>query len=75
MIREIRFLNPAELSILSERRVYPPYGVEGGRSGEKGENLLKKADGTVIDLGSRRAMQVEKNDSVVIKTPGGGGYG
>ena len=75
VIREIRFLKPAELSILSERRVYPPYGVEGGRSGEKGENLLKKADGTVIDLGSRRAMQVEKNDSVVIKTPGGGGYG
>ena len=75
VMREIRFLKPAALSILSERRVYPPYGVEGGHAGEKGENLLKKADGTVTDLGSRKAFQVEKDDSVVIKTPGGGGYG
>ena len=28
-----------------------------------------------MDLGSRKVMQVEKDDSVVIKTPGGGGYG
>ena len=73
--REIRFRKPATLSILSERRVYPPYGAEGGHAGEKGENLLKKADGTIRDLGPRKVIKIAKDDSVVINTPGGGGYG
>jgi 5-oxoprolinase (ATP-hydrolysing) len=73
--RKMRFLKPATVSILSERRVYPPYGAGGGRSGKKGENLLKKAAGGITNLGPRKVINVEEGDSVIIKTPGGGGYG
>ena len=74
-IREIKFLKPAALSIISERRVYAPYGMAGGKPGGKGVNLLKKANGDISKLSHRVTMKVNKGDSVIIKTPGGGGYG
>jgi 5-oxoprolinase (ATP-hydrolysing) len=73
--REIRFLRPATVSILSERRVCPPYGLNGGGPGARGENILIRADGSEERLGHRAVLRVGKDESVVIKTPGGGGYG
>jgi N-methylhydantoinase B/oxoprolinase/acetone carboxylase alpha subunit len=75
VIREIQFLKPASVSILSERRVYAPYGMKGGCSGKRGFNFHKKADGRTIPLGHREVLKVETGDSVIIETPGGGGYG
>lgn len=75
VIREIRFLKPATVSILSERRVYPPYGVKGGEPGKKGRNLYKKIDGKTVTLGHREILKVDKDESLIIETPGGGGYG
>ncbi|HMK49067.1 MAG TPA: hydantoinase B/oxoprolinase family protein, partial [Thermodesulfovibrionales bacterium] len=75
VVREIKFLKPATVSILSERRVFAPYGIEGGEDGQKGLNLLKKSDGNLQELGPREVFRVDKDDSVIIKTPGGGGYG
>lgn len=73
--REIRFLKPAEVSIISERRCLAPYGLKGGSSGSRGENLLKGVDGKETALGHRAFVRVEAGSSIVIKTPGGGGYG
>jgi 5-oxoprolinase (ATP-hydrolysing) len=75
VIRELRFLKPATVSIISERRVYSPYGAKGGDAGKKGLNLLKKADGETRALKHRDVLKAETGDSIVIKTPGGGGYG
>jgi 5-oxoprolinase (ATP-hydrolysing) len=75
VIREIRFLKPATVSIISERRKYPPYGIRGGQAGTTGENILKRADGKEKLLGHRVVLKVQKNESIIIKTPGGGGYG
>ena len=75
VIREITFLKPATVSILSERRVFEPYGIKGGGPGQKGLNLRKKPDGSTQILGHREVLSMDKNDSVVIETPGGGGYG
>jgi 5-oxoprolinase (ATP-hydrolysing) len=75
IIREIRFLKPAAVSILSERRVYAPYGMAGGEAGRCGVNLMRKQDGRTITLGHREVFNVESNDVIVIETPGGGGYG
>lgn len=52
-----------------DKWVSPQYGAERGQSGEKGENVLKKADGSITDLGSRKVIQGVKNDSVIIKRP------
>jgi 5-oxoprolinase (ATP-hydrolysing) len=75
LVREIRFLNPATLSIISERRVYSPYGIQGGAPGKKGVNLLKSVNGEIKRLGHREVLNVERDESVIIKTPGGGGFG
>ena len=74
-VREIRFLQPRLVSILSERRNYPPYGMAGGLPGAKGKNILLKADHTRKRLGGKAELMVRKNDTIIIKTPGGGGYG
>jgi 5-oxoprolinase (ATP-hydrolysing) len=39
VIRDIEFRIPVTVSILSERRVYHPYGLEGGQDGQCGLNV------------------------------------
>lgn len=39
VIRDIEFRIPVQVSILSERRVYHPYGLEGGEDAKTGQNL------------------------------------
>jgi 5-oxoprolinase (ATP-hydrolysing) len=75
VVREIRFLEPATVSIISERRVHPPYGIQGGEPGKKGANLLKKANGDMKRLSHREVLKVDQDDSIILETPGGGGYG
>lgn len=75
LIREIEFLKPLTAAILSDRRVYPPYGLEGGSPGERGKNSLIKKDGAIIDLGGKNEFQAQPGDRIRLLTPGGGGYG
>lgn len=72
--RDIQFLVPAEVTVLSERRVTAPYGLNGGEPGGRGENLLER-DGQVRDLGGKASVQVEPGDVVSVRSPGGGGWG
>lgn len=48
VVRDIEFRIPLQVSILSERRVYRPYGLKGGEDGQCGLNLwvrrVEKAD-------------------------------
>ncbi|RDA93723.1 hypothetical protein CP533_0211 [Ophiocordyceps camponoti-saundersi (nom. inval.)] len=39
VVRDLEFRIPLQVSILSERRVYRPYGLEGGEDGECGLNV------------------------------------
>ncbi len=64
----------ATLSLQSDRRKYPPKGLQGGENGRAGENYILR-NKTRIDVPSKITMQLEKGDVVVIETPGGGGYG
>lgn len=74
-IREILFLRSRKASIVSERRRYPPYGLAGGSPGVRGRNLLIRSDGSRRELGGKAQLTVKRGDRIVIKTPGGGGYG
>lgn len=74
MVREIEFLTPLQVSILSERRVYPPYGLKGGQSGACGENTLIRADGSTLRLGGKDTAAMQPGDRIRILTPGGGGW-
>jgi N-methylhydantoinase B len=74
IVREFEFLGPALVNILSERRKFAPYGLEGGRPGKMGENTL--IQGRVRrSLGSKASFHVNKGDLLRVETPGGGGYG
>lgn len=76
VIREIEFWRPMEVGILSERRSYRPYGLEGGESGLSGLNLLyRAAEQRTINVGAKNSFTVLAGDRVRILTPGGGGFG
>ncbi|CAM2705572.1 unnamed protein product [Rotaria socialis] len=73
--RRILFRRSMTLSILTERRVYQPYGLCGGENGQCGKNLLKRVDGRVINLGGKSSVPMKPGDTFILLTPGGGGYG
>ncbi len=75
LVREIEFLKPLNVAILSERRVYAPYGLKGGEPAALGENWFVKKDGTSLNLGGKNEISVQPGDRIRILTPGGGGYG
>ncbi|KAJ5117008.1 hypothetical protein N7456_001356 [Penicillium angulare] len=80
VIRDIEFLAPMQCSILSERRVHRPYGLEGGEYAQPGLNHWITRDGETgeerhINIGGKNTVSVKTHDRVVIMTAGGGGWG
>jgi 5-oxoprolinase (ATP-hydrolysing) len=75
VIRHIRFLEPMTAAILSNRRTTDPFSLAGGQPGECGVNRLERTDGSNETLPSSAETEVEAGDSIVIETPGGGGFG
>ena len=75
LVREIEFLTPLNVAILSERRVFSPYGLQGGGNGARGRNTFIRADGRKINLGGKNEIKANPGDRLRIETPGGGGYG
>ena len=75
VIREIRFLEPMNVSILSNRRRLAPFGLKGGGDGQPGRNYVIRAGGEVEQLKATAEAQLQTGDRFVVETPGGGGYG
>jgi N-methylhydantoinase B len=65
----------ATVSLLAERHVARPRGVEGGGHGAPGRHMLISADGTERKLPAKTTIVLHSGDAVVIYTAGGGGYG
>lgn len=74
VIRRLKFLKRSVVSILSERRQFSPYGLNGAQSGKKGQNLLITPNGKIEKLNGKVKLEVGAGDIVSIETPGGGGY-
>jgi N-methylhydantoinase B/oxoprolinase/acetone carboxylase alpha subunit len=74
IIREYEFHVPTQVTIISERRKFAPYGAQGGKNGKKGKNILI-SKGKKIPLSSKVNIKVLPGDVLRIETPGGGGYG
>jgi 5-oxoprolinase (ATP-hydrolysing) len=74
--REIEFLEPVELSVIANRRNSAPYGAAGGKDGDMGKNLFKRSGSpTFEEQSSCFQLQANPGDTVLILTPGGGGFG
>jgi N-methylhydantoinase B len=68
--RRIRVLEPATLSLLTDRRRHAPAGKAGGGPGACGENLLDD-----VPLPPKYTVELHANQTVSVLTPGGGGWG
>ncbi|MFD5426634.1 hydantoinase B/oxoprolinase family protein [Streptomyces sp. NPDC127084] len=75
VVRRIRFLEPMTVTLLTGHRRVAPYGMAGGEPGERGANAVERADGTVEELRGVDSVEVGAGDVLVVRTPGGGGYG
>jgi N-methylhydantoinase B/oxoprolinase/acetone carboxylase alpha subunit len=79
VVREIEFLSEQiQVSILSERRVFRPFGMQGGEDAKSGLNVwVRNQDGKQrkINLGGKTTAKFHRGDRIVINTPGGGGWG
>ncbi|KAF2087946.1 hypothetical protein K490DRAFT_65226 [Saccharata proteae CBS 121410] len=79
VIRELEFRIPLSASMLSERRVFRPYGLDGGEPGQLGLNLYvkKELDGRdrVINIGGKMELNMQPGERILIHTPGGGAWG
>ncbi len=75
VVRQIKFLKPAEVSLISERRATAPYGMEGGEAGKSGKNSILRKNGQTEEMGHRFDIRLKAGDAIVVETPGGGGWG
>jgi N-methylhydantoinase B len=74
LVRTYEFLQPAEITLLSDRRVTRPYGLEGGEPGQPGSNRVRQK-GVETEVPGKCSFPVGAGDSLTIETPGGGGFG
>ncbi len=70
VVRELRFLDTAQVSIISERRDTQPFGLAGGEPGAEGRCFHND-----VRIAGKSSFEVEEGDTVRIETPGGGGFG
>ncbi|MDZ7771413.1 MAG: hydantoinase B/oxoprolinase family protein [Balneolaceae bacterium] len=75
IVRELSFLEPVSLSVLTQHRRQAPYGLQGGEPGACGEQRVIRVDGREEELGPVDGAELEAGDRFQLLTPGGGGYG
>lgn len=73
--RELTFLEPVSLSVLTQHRKEKPYGLRGGEPGTSGRQFVIRSNGTSQALEPVDGAELESGDKFVIETPGGGGFG
>jgi len=73
--RRVRFLAPMTAVLLANRRSTQPFGLAGGERAAAGENWVERASGEREVFGAKATLQVAAGDVIVIRTPGGGGFG
>lgn len=74
LIREIELLGAAQVTLLSDRRMFAPYGLAGGESGSTGRSDLI-VEGATTPLPGKCNIQTDAGAILRIATPGGGGWG
>ena len=74
IIRRTRFLSPATVTIISDRRLHSPWPAAGGEPGRPGRNQLER-HGKRRKIPGKKVFDAMTGDVVRIETPGGGGWG
>jgi N-methylhydantoinase B len=74
LVREIELLADAQVTLLSDRRKFRPYGLSGGEPGAAGQAIHVSA-GETCEIPGKSSLLARSGDIIRIETPGGGGWG
>jgi 5-oxoprolinase (ATP-hydrolysing) len=74
-IRRMRFLEPMQAALVSNRRKVPPFGLHGGAPGICGDQWIERTDGSREQLEGRCRAEVGRGEVFTVQTPSGGGFG
>jgi N-methylhydantoinase B len=75
IVRDIEVLTDAEVTLLADRRLRGPWGLNGGHEGMPGKTCVIRLDGAVEELPGKFNVRLSKGERIRIETPGGGGWG
>ncbi len=64
-----------QVAVLGDRHITRPWGFGGGLSGQPSEYCVVRSNGERVCLKSKDTAVLERGDTLIICTPGGGGYG
>jgi N-methylhydantoinase B len=70
LVRTMRVLEPATVSLLTEHRRHRPAGAAGGADGALGANVVAGAE-----VPAKAVRYLDAGQTVTVVTPGGGGWG
>ncbi len=74
VVRELEFLAPLAVSLLTQHRSQGPRGRAGGLDGAPGRQMLIR-EGVSTELDALASVDVGVGDRLVVETPGGGAWG
>lgn len=74
-LREITVLEPMTASLVTSARDVAPAGMAEAEAGAQGRQWHSRAGCTPEPIKGRAQIAMEAGDTLIIETPGGGGYG
>ena len=74
LTRRLRFLEPVTVTTLTNHRIVPPFGVDGGAPGTVGRNWAELPDGQIREMQGNDEIDLPAGSAFGLQTPGGGGW-
>lgn len=65
----------ATVTLLSDRARFPPPGLQGGQPGKTSERFHIQRNQPAVLIPAKTTLVMHQGDELIIKTPGGGGFG
>jgi N-methylhydantoinase B len=75
IVRELELLCDAEVTLLADRRIRGPYGLNGGSDGSPGRDIVVRQDGAEVPMPAKGSVRLKKGERIRVESPGGGGWG
>ncbi len=72
--RTVELLVPARVTVIAERRVRGPYGLQGGEPGAPGRTLVREGRRT-RRMPGKFTVDLPAGSDLTVASPGGGGWG
>jgi N-methylhydantoinase B len=75
LVRRVELLAECRVSLLTERRIHPPFGTQGGGEAAVGLNTLQSPGRMPETLPGKWSGDCPAGTVLTLRTPGGGGWG